>query len=47
MVKKEVKEEADSKVVKKEKRERKVYELPGQKHEPPEEVCAATLCVMH
>jgi len=37
---KKFKEEVDSKMVKV-KKEKKVYGLPGQKHDPPEEVCAA------
>ena len=36
-IKKGVKAEDTS--VKKEKKERKVYDLPGQKRDPPEEVC--------
>ena len=35
-----------TKIVVVEKKERKIYDLPGQKHDPPEEVDPSDLCNM-
>lgn len=46
--KKKVKEEVKKKGAagaEQKKKERKVYDLPGQKRDPPEEVCMCYCCV--
>lgn len=52
MTKKKINKEIKEEIVKNEvvvsaeqkKREKKVYDLPGQKRDPPEEVCIAHSC---